>query len=190
MKVYTSNFNTVSPVQLHSTYTATLGTRDNITEAGARFGYPKSSMVKDFTTSFAGMTESIFFNFANDPYSSVTQPYVGTATAHITIDTALSIVPTDEVFLLFTTQPLFTGSTYHPQNLKYISKYVFLTVNTATYKIRNIHPGMYYIYSLVDKNDDGQYLSSDYMSSDFSNSFTVLEHGDVDVNTKIDLVIP
>jgi hypothetical protein len=190
MKVYTSRFDSVQPAILHSTYTATIGSRDNIAGAVSRFGYPKPEMTKDFSNAFAGMNQSIFFTFENDPYSSVTQPYVGSATAHITIDTSLSIVPTDQVFLMFTTQPLFDGSTYHPERLKYISRYVFLSVNTSQYKIRSIHPGTYYVYSLIDKDNDGQYLTGDYMNSAFSNSFTVAENADVDINTKVDLVIP
>lgn len=190
MKVYTSRFDSVHPAILHSTYTATLGSRDNIAPAVARFTYPQQTMTKDFTNAFAGMNQSIFFTFENDPYSSVTQPYVGSATAHITIDTALSIAPTDQVFLMFTTQPLFDGSIYHPERLKYISRYVYLSVNTSQYKIRSIHPGTYYVYSLIDKDNDGQYLAGDYMNSAFSNSFTVAENADVDINTKIDLVIP
>ena len=190
MKTYTTKFDSMHPAVLHSTYTATLGSRDNISGAVARFGYPKAEMTKDFSSAFGGMNQSIFFTFENDPYSSVTQPYVGSATAHISIDTSLTVLPTDQVFLMFTTQPLFDGSTYHPERLKYISRYVFLSVSTSQYKIRSMHPGTYYIYSLIDKDNDGQYLTGDYMNSSFSNSFTVAENADVDINTKVDLVIP
>ncbi len=190
MKTFTTKFDSLHPAVLHSTYTATLGSRDNIAAAVARFGYPKAEMTKDFSSAFGGMTQSIFFTFDNDPYSSVTQPYVGSATAHISIDTALTVLPTDQVFLMFTTQPLFDGSNYHPERLKYISRYVFLSVGTSVYKIRSIHPGTYYVYSLIDKDHDGQYLTGDYMNSEFSQSFTVSENADVDINTKVDFVIP
>jgi hypothetical protein len=190
MTVYTTKFDSLNPPVLHSTYIATLGSRDNITDAVAHFGYPKQEMTKDFSSAFGGMTQSIFFTFENDPYSSVTQPYVGSCTAHVSIDTTLTTVPTDKVFLMFTTQPLFDGSTYHPERLKYISRYVYLTVNTSQYRIHNMHPGKYYIYALIDKNGDGQYLIGDYMNSEFSQSFTVSENADVDVSTKVDFLIP
>ena len=105
MKVYTTKFDTVFPLQLHSTYTATLGSRDNITAAVSRFGYPKKEMTRDFSNAFGGMNQSIFFTFENDPYSSVLQPYVGNITAHVSIDSNLTVAPADQVLLLFTTQP-------------------------------------------------------------------------------------
>lgn len=190
MKVYTNKFNTVNPVQPHTTWTATLGTRSNATEAISHFNYPLPIVVKDFSNSFTNMTESIFFNFDNDPYNSVTQPFVGSATVDIAIDSNLTTDITDEIFLLFTTEPLFVNNVYKEENLKYISKYVLLSVETTSYKIKNIHPGTYYLYSLIDRDHDKQYLSGDYMSSNFTNSFTVLQTEDKHVSTFIDFVIP
>jgi hypothetical protein len=190
MKVYTNKFNTVNPLQLHTMWTANLGSRNNATDATSRFGYPKPIMVKDFSNAFTGMTESIFFTFENDPYSSVTQPYVGSATVNISIDSSLTTDSTNEIFLLFTTEPLFSGTTYIADNLKYISKYVLLSVSTQVYRIKNIHPGKFYLYSFIDRDHDNAYLSGDYMSSNFTNSFTVLESQDVNVSTDIDYVIP
>lgn len=190
MKVYTSKFNTVDPVQLHTTWTAVLGSRNNTTAATAHFNYPQPVMVKDFSNAFSGMAESIFFTFENDPYQSVTQPYVGSATVNISIDSAMVTDTSDQIFLLFTTEPLFNGLVYVDDNLKYTSKYVFLSAATPQYKIKNIHPGTYYIYSLIDKNDDHLYLSGDYMSSNFTNSFTVQDQQDVSVSTVIDYLIP
>ena len=190
MKVYTNKFNTVYPLQPHSTYTATLGSRTNTEAATAHFSYPQRTMTRDFTDAFKNMTESIFFTFENDPYASVAQPYVGSLTAHISIDSALPTDTADRIFLLFTTQPLFNGVLYNAENLKYISKYVLLSSQTTSYQIQNVHPGTYYAYSLIDKNHDNQYLSGDYMSSVLNNSFTVLEKQNVNVNTVIDFVIP
>ncbi len=190
MKVYTNKFNRLDTLQLHTTWTATLGTRNNTTEAITRFNYPQPTMVKDFSNSFNGMTESIFFDFVNDPYPSLTQPYVGSATVNISIANTLTTSNIDEIFLLFTTEPLFEGIVYNEENLKYISKYVFISAQTSTYKIKNIHPGKYYIYSFIDKDHDNKYLSGDYMNSNVTNSFTVLEKEDVIVNTNIDYMIP
>ena len=190
MKVYTNKFNTVNPLQPHSTWTATLGSRSNVTEATAHFSYPQSTMTRDFSDAFKNMTESIFFTFENDPYASMAQPYVGSLTAHISIDSVLPTDTTNKIFLLFTTKPLFNGVMYNADNLKYISKYVLLSIETSNYHIKDMHPGTYYVYSLIDKNHDNQYLSGDYMNSNFNNSITVLEKQDVNVNTVIDFVIP
>jgi len=190
MKVYTNKFNSVMPLQAHTTWTAISGSHSNITDAVAHFNYPQEEMTRDFTGAFSNMTESIFFTFENDPYASDAQPYVGSATVHISIDTTLTTDTTDRIFLLFTTQPLFNGIIYNADNLKYISKYVLISASTTTYQVKNTHPGLYYVYAFIDKNHDNQYLSGDYMNSNFTNSFTVLEKQDASVNTEIDFVIP
>jgi hypothetical protein len=190
MKVYTTKFDSLHPAVLHSTWTATLGTRNNTSEAVSHFNYPQPVMIKDFSHAFDGMTESIYFDFTYDPYNSVTQPYVGSVTANISIDSSLTTSSSDKIFLLFTTEPLFNGTTYNADNLKYISKYVFLSVATSTYKIRNIHPGKYYVYPLIDRNHDNLYLTGDYMSSNFTNSFTVADKQDVNIYPVIDYIIP
>lgn len=190
MKVYTNKFNRSDTMKLHTTWTAQCGGRSSATETGTHFDYPQPMMIKDFSTAFNGMSESIFFTFENDPYTSITQPYVGSVTANISISNTLTTSSTDEVFLLFTTEPLFDGFTYIPDNLKYISKYVFLSVGTHSYRIKDIHPGKYYIYSLIDRNHDHLYLSGDYMNSNVTNSFTVTDKQDATINTVIDYIIP
>jgi len=190
MKVYTNRFDSLDTVRLHTIWTAKSGGRSNITEALSHFGYPQPMMIKDFSNAFPNMTESIFFTFENDPYSSVTQPYMGSATVNVTIDTSLVTGPSDEIFLLLTTQPLFNGTTYIEDNLKYVSKYVYISASTSVYRIRNVHPGKYYIYSLIDRDHDKRYLRGDYMNSNVTNYFTVSENQDATVNTDIDFVIP
>lgn len=190
MKVYTNKFNTVAPLQPHTTWTAQLGSRSNAAEATAHFNYPQQVMTRNFSTAFDYMSESIFFTFDNDPYASVDQPYVGSATVNISIAPALTTNPTDGVFLLITTESLFDGLVFNLEKLKYISKYVLVSAQTTNYKINNVHPGTYHIYSFIDKNNDNQYLSGDYMSSNLANTFTVPESQDVSVNTNIDLIIP
>lgn len=190
MNVYTNKFNKVYPLQLHTTWTAKLGSRDFVSEAVSQFNYPQPTMVKDFTNAFKNMKESIFFSFENDPYKSVDQPYVGNVTVNISIDKKLKTGKTDEICIILTTESFFDGINYKKENLKYISKYVFLPVETTTYTIKNVHPGKYYIYSYVDKNNDKKHLKGDYMSSNVTNSFTLSEKGNTDVNTIIDFVIP
>ena len=192
MKVttWTNKFNKSDTLVWHSTWTATLGSSNSASGAIAHFKYPQAIMTKDFTNAFSNMNESIFFNFANDPYSSTSQPYVGSITANISIAGNLPVTGTDQVFLVFTTNPLFNGIAYIADNLKYISRYVLLSANTKNYKIRSVHPGNYYVYALVDKNHDGTFQSGDYMSSNISNSFVVPEDQNVNIYANIDFIIP
>ena len=187
---YTNKFNKSDTLVWHSTYTALLGTRDNSTAAAAHFKYPQPVMTSDFSNAFNNMNESIFFNLANDPYYSLTQSYVGSVTTNITVAGNLPTISADKVFLVFTTQPLFSGNIYNPENLKYISKYVFLPVTTSGYTIKDFHPGKYYVYALIDKNHDGTYQSGDYMSSNINNIFTVPENQNITIPTNIDYIIP
>lgn len=190
MTTYTNKFNKSDTLVWHSTYTATLGTKDNAIEATTHFKYPQPMMTSDFTYAFKNMNESIFFDLTNDPYNSLTQNYVGSVTAKISITGNLPTISADKVFLVFTTQPLFTGNTYNPGNLNYISKYVYLPVTTSAYTLENFHPGKYYIYALIDKNHDGTYQSGDYMSSNINNIFTLPANQNFTIQTNIDYIIP
>jgi len=96
-----------------------------------------------------------------------------------------------KVFLMITTQPLFSGYTYNPAQLKYRSRYVFLASNDNQFTFDYMHPGTYYIYSLYDSNGDGAFSSGDWISSNFTtNSFTLADKGTQTVNTVIDFTIP
>jgi len=190
MEVFTNKFNKVNPVELHSRFEAVLASRNAATEAIIEFGYPKPEMIKDFTDVFKNMKESIFFTPENDPYSSTSQTYTGNLTVNISIDSTLKTKDTDELCLLLTTEPLFNGLKYNLENLKYISKYVFLPLGTKTYTIRNVHPGKYYLYSYNDINNDKKHMTGDYMSSDINNILKVLPNDSVTVNTRIDMIIP
>ncbi len=190
MEVYTNKFNRVRPLQLHSRWRAKLGDRAAAAESISRLGFPKPAAVKDFSDVFKGMSESIFFTFENDPYSSKSQPYVGTVTVNIDIDPKLKTSSSDELFLLLTTRSLFDGIRYKSENLKYISRYVFLPANTRTYTFKNIHPGKYFLYSYSDRDNDKKHRRGDYMSSNIQHSFDLKAKGSVTVDTKIDYVIP
>jgi len=190
MKVYTNKFNTVTTLEPHSVWIAKLGSKSNITASVAHFNYPQPVMTRDFSDAFNNMAESIFYTFENDPYKSIDQPYVGAATVNISIDSSLPTDTGNKILLLFTTEPLFCCDVYTPENLKYISKSVLLSVATTSYQVKNVHPGNYYLYAFIDRNNDNQYLSGDYMNSNFSNMFTVTEKQNITVNTVIDFVIP
>jgi hypothetical protein len=190
MEVYTNRFNRVSPLEVHCRWKARLGGRRAAEASIARFDFPQSIMVKDFSTTFRHRSESIYFDLENDPYRSLEQPHVGEVTVNIAIDEKLKTKSEDELFLLLTTESLFEGLRYDVENLKYISKYVFLPIGTRTHTFTHVHPGRYYLYAYDDINGDRCHLSGDYMSSNVNNVFTLSTEGHVTVDAVIDFVIP
>ena len=190
MEVYTNKFNRVSPLEVHSTWRAVRGDSKAAASAVSHFDFPQAVMVKDFTNAFANMSESIYYTFENDPYPSDSQPYVGNVTVNIAVDKDLTVEDDHELFLLLTTESLFNGLKYDQENLKFISKYVYLSVGAKSYTFTHVHPGTYYLYSYNDIDGDKRHLRGDYMSSDLSNSFILPPEGEVTVDTTIDFVIP
>lgn len=190
MEVYTNKFNKVSPLELHSRWKAKRGDRIAASDAISHFKFPQPEVVKDFAGVFKHMSESIYFTFENDPYSSSSQPFVGNVTVNIAIDKNLNVERDHELFLLLTTESLFEGLKYKKENLKYISKYAYLPIGTESYTFNNVHPGRYYLYSYNDINGDKRHLSGDYMSSDLNNFFILPAKGAVEVDTTIDFVLP
>jgi len=190
MEVYTNRFNQQEELTLHSHWEANLGSKDAANNTIKHFNYPQAVMVKDFTDAFKNMKESIFFTMENDPYSSSSQPYVGSVTVDISISKNLKLAEDHELFLLLTTESLFEGLKYDSDKKKSFSKYIFLPINTKKYTIRNVHPGTYYLYSYDDINQDKQHLSGDYMSSDIENIIEVKENSNTNAQTIIDIIIP
>lgn len=190
MEVYTSKFNNVNPVQLHSRFEAKRFDWGSASEAIAHFSYPQANMVKDFSNAFDEQTESIFFDMNKDPYKSIEQPYVGKITINISISPTLPIKQSDEICLLFTTEPLYEGLQYLPERMGFLSKYVFLPAETKSITIQNVHPGKYYCYSFLDLNNDKKHLSGDYMSSALDNIINVQSNEVAIAETLIDLIIP
>jgi hypothetical protein len=155
-----------------------------------QFRFPQPVMIKDFSDAFRNMTESIYFTFEYDPYPSNTVPHVGTLTVNIAIDEKLKVKKSDELFLLLTTESLFNGIKYDKDNLKFISRYVFLPMGTKSYTFQKMHPGKYYLYSYNDINNDRKHLSGDYMSSNVNNVIEILPQENFSADTRIDFVIP
>jgi hypothetical protein len=190
MEVYTSKFNKVYPLVLHSKWEAKLGSKKAANDAAKTLAFPQAVMVKDFSGVFKNMPESIYYTFENDPYSSASQPFVGEVTVNISIDKKLKTDKKQELFLLLTTECLFDGIKYIEENMKFVSRYVYLPAGTKSYTFKNIHPGKYYIYSYADNNGDKKHKSGDYMNSDVQKNFILQPQGKITVNTSIDFIIP
>lgn len=190
---YTNVYNTLSSPTTHMLWKAKL--QDLSTSAQpaiSYFGFPQKQQVKDFTGTFDSRAEAIYYNadLASDPYSSASQPYLGKTTVNISFGAGHVPDPAKKVFLMITTQPLFSGMTYNPAQLKYRSRYVFLASTDVSYDFNYMHPGNYYLYSLYDANGDGSFSSGDWMSSNLSNTFTLTPSGTQNVSTTIDFTIP
>lgn len=65
---------------------------------------PKKTMTKDFTSTFVGQTESIYYASsgipAGDPYPETAQPYLGKTTVNYTYDGAHVPVGGKKCYLL------------------------------------------------------------------------------------------
>lgn len=190
MQVFTNKFNLEKKTKIHSRWAATCASKNEAETMAKIYNYPQSVPVADFTDAFKNMNESIFFTFENDPYPSSKQPAMGSLAVNIEIEKKLRLKKTDEICLLLTTQPLFCGIKYNKEQLKYISKYVYLPIDTRNYTIRNLHPGTYYLYSYVDVNFDKHHRTGDYMSSDVTNVAEIKVGQEYKINTIIDMVIP
>jgi hypothetical protein len=190
MSVYTNKYNTLSTAQLHMSWTAKLMDTTSVQTSLNQFTYPSQSNPVDFSTVFDGKTEAIYYDLSVDPYPDDQQPYLGSTTVNLNFSSSLSYTAGAKIYLVITTQSLFSGYIYNAANLKYRSRYVILSYPHASFTFTLMHPGQYYIYPFYDKNNDGAFLSGDYMSSDFTNSFTVAEKANTTVSSTIDFTIP
>jgi hypothetical protein len=190
LTVFTNQYNSLSHPALHMQWRAKLQDSTSAQNAISHFSFPQKTMVRDFSTTFDSQPEAIYYNLAGDPYTESMQPYLGQTTVNINFGATYTPDPNKKVFLMITTQPLFSGVTYLPANLKYRSRYVFLASTDNSFTFNYMHPGNYYLYSLYDSNGDGTFSSGDWMSSNFVNSFSLSELGTTSVNTTIDFTIP
>lgn len=190
MEVYTTKFNKLVEPVLHSRWEAVLADRSAAETAIEHFNYPQAEIVKDFSDVFVNLYESIYYDLSRDPYPSDSQPYVGTLTINVDISDNLPVKDDDELFILLTTESLFEGLTYLPENLKYFSKCIFVPIDMRTFTFKDIHPGTYYLYSYNDINGDKRHLSGDYFSSNIFHAITLEPGQNLEVNTFIDSVIP
>lgn len=192
MHTYTNVYNTLPTAQTHFLWTAKLQDNTSSQAAMTNFGFPQKQLVKDFSTCFDGRSEAIYYNadLASDPYPGSAQPYLGKTTVNVSFGGGHVPDPGKKVFLMITTQPLFSGTTYNPAQLKYRSRYVFMSSADASFSFDYMHPGTYYLYSLYDANGDGTFSSGDWMSSNLTNTFTLAPLGTQTANTVIDFTIP
>lgn len=189
--VYTNQFNTLSEPVTHMIWKARLRDATSAQNSISLFNYPQKELTKDFSTTFDGLSDAVFYSVASDPYPEQDQPYLGNSNIGITITNPTTIDPSKKVLIIITTQPLFSGLTFIPANLDFRSRYVFVEANSSTgYNFNYMHPGDYYINAVYDSNGDFNFSSGDYMNSSFDVPFTLTENGVVNANVEINFQIP
>jgi hypothetical protein len=190
IKAFTNNYNTQSTSTPHMTWRARRQDLTSCQPATSNFSFPKKTLTKDFTNTFAGQIEAIYYSLTGgDPYPETDQPYLGKATINYSYASGYSPLSSDKVFLIITTQPLLVGGTLNPGNLIYRSRYVILAANDLNYTFNYMHPGTYYLYALYDGDGNNLPSSGDWFSIS-NTSFIVNSLATVTSATIINFTIP
>jgi hypothetical protein len=188
IKSYTNKSNTQTTTSPHMAWLAKLQDTIACAPAVSNFGFPKKTMTKDFSTTFVGVTEAIYYQLGGDPYPESAQPYLGKTTASYSYDAAHVPVAGKKTFLVITTKPLVNGTTI---DLTHRSRYVILADNDFSYTFNYMHPGDYYLYALYDADGNGIFNSGDWMNNPVTpTTFTLAPQGTTTVSTQINFTIP
>ena len=189
MKVYTNHYNTLPAATPHMVWSAKLQDHTSAAPAIGYFDFPKKSMTRNFSSTFSGLTESIYYTLAGDPYPESGQPYLGQTTVNYSYSAGYTPDPNKKVILVVMTQPLFSGGIPLPANLKYRSRYVVLSSDDTGFLFNYMHPGTYYLYAFYDNDGNGTINSGDWISTGNS-TFTLGDQGTVNASAQINLTIP
>ena len=189
--VYTNKYNTVSTAETHMIWRAKLKDQTSTQNATSLFNFPQKVMTRDFTTVFDGSTEAIYYSATQDPYPEQQQPYLGNSTVNITVSNPAVVDPAKKILISITTQPLFPGSIFSLNNMKYRSRYVFVDAKASTsFNFNYMHPGTYYVNAIYDSNGDYNFSSGDYMNSSFDVPLTLTNQGSASANVNVNFQIP
>lgn len=189
IKSYTNKYNTLPAATPHMVWSAKLQDTTACMPAVSNFAFPKKTMTKDFSNSFNGQTEAIYFSLSTEPYPENAQPYLGQTNANYSFAAGFIPVASKKVFLVITTQPLFSGALFNTTNLKYRSRYVILSANDLNFTFNYMHPGNYYYYAFYDNDGNNTINSGDWISTT-NTTFTLMDKGNVNASTQINFIIP
>ncbi|MFT4602794.1 MAG: hypothetical protein ACI857_002981 [Arenicella sp.] len=191
MHTFTNDYNTLSEPVSHMKWTADLRDETATQNAIANFNYPQKQEVKDFTTTFDGQAEAVYYGNVLDPYKESEQPYLGNCDLTINIANPAVVNNTKKVLVIITTEALFPGMVFQAGNLDFRSRYVFVNAETICgYDFNYMHPGNYYINCIYDENGDYNFTSGDYMNSSFDSQMTVAAEQSTAKSVTIDFLIP
>lgn len=193
IKSYTNKYNTLTNAAPHMTWLAKLQDTTSAAPSTTSFGFPKNTMSIDFSNTFVGQTEAVYYSTsgvpAADPYPETAQPYLGKTTVNYTYDATHIPIASKKVLLIIMTQPLFSGFTPNLTNLKYRSRYVVLNANDQSFVFNYMHPGTYYVYALYDNDGNLAASSGDWLSTS-NTAFTLRALGTTSTSTQINFTIP
>ena len=190
MKTYTNHYNTLEIPTLHMTWSAKLKDNSSSTAAISHFDFPKKTLTKDFSSTFDGQTEAVYYSIGGgDPYTENQQPYLGKATINYTYASGYVPNSSKKTILIVTTQPLISGFSINTVNLKYRSRYVILSATDQSFVFNYMHPGTYYIYAMYDADGNNNFSSGDWASS-ANTTFTLASEGTTTANVQINFTIP
>ena len=193
IRSYTNKYNTLGAATLHMSWSAKLQDTTSCQAATADFSFPQKTLTKDFSNSFTGLSETIFYSTsgipAGDPYPENAQPYLGKTTASFSYAAGFTPDTTKKVLLIITTQPLFNGAVFNAANTKFISRYVLLAPNSKGFVFNYMHPGTYYYYAFYDKDGNNTVSSGDWIST-ANTSFTLFPLGTTSTTTQINFIVP
>jgi hypothetical protein len=189
MKTYTNIYNTQTVATPHMSWKAKLKNSTAAATSITQYSFPKKTITKDFSSTFIGVLEAIYFDLNGDPYPESFQPHLGKSTINYNFVPTLVPDPLKKVLLMITTQPLFAGAVVNLSNLDTRSRYVLLSSSDLNFDFNYMHLGTYYLYACYDNDANGTINSGDWMS--FSNTiFTLDPITTVTASTTINFIIP
>ncbi len=189
LRAYTNKLNTVEPAGMHMDWEAKLQDTSSCAHAKDTFNFPQKILVKNLANSFAGDSESIFYEPNEDPYPESAQPYLGVSNISYSVSSGITLPSGKNNYILITTQPLINGVTPEFGNIIYLSRYVILRGNDEIYRFNYMHPGSYYLYAFCDADGSGTLTSGDYVSTG-NVPFTLAPLDSVSATTQINYQIP
>lgn len=189
LRSYTNVYNTQPSATPHMSWSAKLQDTTSCAAAVAQFGFPQKQLTIDFSHAFDAVLESIYYNSSSEPYPASAQPYLGQSQISYSYASQYTPNPSSPVFLIITTQPLFSGFTFNAANLKYRSRYVMLPAADPAFTFTGMHPGGYYLYAFYDADGNNMANSGDWISA-VNTPFTLSASGTVSASTQINFTIP
>lgn len=193
IKSFTNRYNTQPIATPHMTWSAKRQDVTSVVPAVSLFNFPQKTLTKDFSTTFTGQSEAVYYSSNSvpegDPFPETAHPYLGKVTINYTYSGLYSPDASKKVFILITTQPLISGTSLNVANFSKRSRYVTLPSNTASYTFNYMHPGTYYVYALYDKDANRTFSSGDWVSTT-NTSFTLPSQGIITASTQINFTLP
>lgn len=190
---YTNNYNAQQTSTHHMNWSAKLQDLTACADAVSNFNFPQKSLTKDFSNSFAGKTETIYYSTnsvpVGDPYPETDHPYLGQTTINYTYSGTFIPDPAKKVFLMITTESLISGVSINTANLSTRSRYVILSSNDQSFTFNYMHPGTYYVYALYDNDGNMNFSSGDWVSA-ANTTFTLPSNSSTTATTQINFTIP